>query len=105
MSDDPEPLLGMPVAAFFDQYWQQRPLLVRSAVPDFLDPISPDDLAGLACEELAESRLVQGPDEAGNWSLETGPFAESRFAQLNEAGWTLLVQDVDKLLAEVDVLM
>ena len=95
----------MPLATFFEEYWQRKPLLVRSAMPGFVDPVSPDELAGLACEELAESRLVSGPDDSGHWQLETGPFAEDRFTQLGEANWTLLVQDVDKLLAEVDGLL
>lgn len=105
MVDDPEQMLGMPVAVFFDRYWQQKPLLLRSALTDYDDPITPDDLAGLACEPLAESRLIHGPDKAGNWQVEIGPFEEDRFARLEETGWTLLVQDVDKLLAEVDVLL
>jgi 50S ribosomal protein L16 3-hydroxylase len=48
----------MPPAHFLRDYWQQRPLLVRNAFPGFQPPLTPDDLAGLACEEAALSRLV-----------------------------------------------
>lgn len=81
---------------FLAEYWQRKPLLIRGALPDFAPPIDGDELAGLACEALAESRLVLGPDENGHWALEHGPFEESRFGELPESHFSLLVQDVDK---------
>lgn len=48
----------MPPARFLRDYWQKRPLLVRNAFADFNPPLTPDDLAGLACEESALSRIV-----------------------------------------------
>lgn len=84
--------------AFLRDYWQQRPLLIRGALPGFVNPVDPDELAGLACEDDVESRIVTGTH--GNWALETGPFAEDRFADL--AGpWTLLVQAVDHQIQPV----
>lgn len=50
--------LGMAPAAFLRDYWQKRPLLIRGAFADLACPITPEDLAGLACEEGALSRLV-----------------------------------------------
>ncbi|HJU08975.1 MAG TPA: cupin domain-containing protein, partial [Rhodanobacteraceae bacterium] len=50
--------LGMPAARFLRDYWQKRPLLIRNAFADFVSPLSADDLAGLACEESALSRIV-----------------------------------------------
>ena len=81
---------------FLAQYWQRKPLLVRQALPDFAAPIDADELAGLACETLAESRLVFGPDQTDAWSVEFGPFEEARFATLPETHFSLLVQDTDK---------
>src|SRR5690606_41988702 len=49
--------LGMPVERFLRDYWQKRPLLIRNAFPGFVSPITPEDLAGLACEEAALSRI------------------------------------------------
>jgi 50S ribosomal protein L16 3-hydroxylase len=53
-------------------------------------------VAGLACDELAESRLVTGVYPAHDWRLQYGPFEESDLIQLPESSWTLLVQDVEK---------
>ncbi|HEY0231603.1 MAG TPA: cupin domain-containing protein [Dokdonella sp.] len=48
----------MPPARFLRDYWQKRPLLIRGAFAHFSNPVAPDDLAGLACEELALARIV-----------------------------------------------
>ena len=50
--------LGMPPALFLRDYWQKRPLLIRGAFPDFVAPLSPDELAGLACMDGALARIV-----------------------------------------------
>ena len=97
--------LGMPAARFLREYWQKRPLLVRAAFPGFESPVEPDDLAGLACEPLASSRIVIHDARRDRYALEHGPFGESRFASLPKTRWSLLVQDCDKLLAEVDAIL
>ncbi|HKZ12080.1 MAG TPA: cupin domain-containing protein [Rhodanobacteraceae bacterium] len=50
--------LGMPPARFLRDYWQKRSLLIRGAFPEFQPPLSPDDLAGLACMEGALARII-----------------------------------------------
>ncbi|NUR22023.1 cupin domain-containing protein, partial [Frateuria sp.] len=97
--------LGMPPAQFLRDYWQKRPLLIRHAFPDFQPPLQPDDLAGLACEEGALSRLIVHDDKRGRWSVKTGPLDEADFARTPDANWTLLVQDVDKWDADVAQLL
>ena len=99
MTDRPYKLRleGLEPARFLSRYWQKKPALYRQILPGFESPLSPEELAGLACEPDVESRLVQGPPE-GPWTLSQGPFSESRFADLPERDWTLLVQDVDKHL-------
>ena len=93
--------LGMPAAKFLRDYWQKKPLLIRSAFPEFVSPLQPEDLAGLACEELALSRIVSHDRAADAWTLRTGPFTEEEFPGMPDHDWTLLVQDVDKW--DVDV--
>ncbi len=88
--------LGMSPTAFLRDYWQKRPLLIRGGFAGWACPISPEDLAGLACEELALSRIVQHERIGDRWSVRQGPFAESLFPALPATDWTLLVQDVDK---------
>jgi 50S ribosomal protein L16 3-hydroxylase len=35
---------------FLQEYWQKKPLLIKQALPDFISPITSDELAGLALE-------------------------------------------------------
>lgn len=93
--------LGMPPAKFLRDYWQKKPLLIRNAFPGFVSPLEPEDLAGLACEEMALSRIVIHDRERDAWTLRTGPFAEEEFPGMPDHDWTLLVQDVDKWDADV----
>lgn len=88
--------LGMPVAAFLRDYWQKKPLLIRQAFPDYQAPLSPEDLAGIACEQGVLARLVKHDRKKDHYSIETGPFKESIFPKLGKKDWTLLVQDMDK---------
>lgn len=97
--------LGMPPAVFLRDYWHKRPLLIRNAFPGFVSPIQPEDLAGLACEELALSRVVSHDKRDDSWRLRTGPFREEEFPGMPDHDWTLLVQDVDKWDADVRTLL
>jgi 50S ribosomal protein L16 3-hydroxylase len=96
---------GLDAPRFLAEHWQRRPLLMRAALPDFRCPLTPDELAGLACEPQVESRLVLERGIDGPWELRHGPFDEYAFAELPESHWTLLVQDVDKHLPEVAALL
>lgn len=98
----PATLLGdRSPAEFLNTYWQEKPLLVRDALPDFASPLSPEELAGLACEEGVESRLILEEGGEHPWELRHGPFSHDDFLSLPESHWTLLVQEVDRLVPEV----
>ena len=90
------PLGGLSAAAFLERYWQREPLLIRQAFPGFVPELDADDIAGLACEPLAEARLVSGTFPRHDWRLRYGPFRERDLSGLPERDWTLLVQDVEK---------
>ncbi|MFT5039794.1 MAG: 50S ribosomal protein L16 3-hydroxylase [Hyphomicrobiaceae bacterium] len=103
-------ILGaFPVDRFLSDHWQKQLLFLSGALNGFVPPVGADELAGLACEEEFESRLVldawetdsSGSAVSAPWKLRHGPFKEDEFSELAEAGWTLLVQDVDKFLPEV----
>jgi len=94
---------GLTAKQFFRDYWQKKPLLIRKAFPDFSGLLTPDELAGLACEEDTQSRLVIFKN--GKWQLESGPFDETRFAKLPKKDWTLLVQEVNHFLPEAACLL
>lgn len=105
-----QPPLGMPAVDFLRDYWQKRPLLIRNAFPDFVSPISPEDLAGLACEDGVLARIVAHERSthstaSDRWLLRHGPFPEDMFPTLPQHDWTLLVQDVDKWDADIAALL
>ena len=79
---------------FLRVHWQKKPLLIRNPWSHWQNPLEPDELAGLACAEEVESRLICQP--AGGWEMEQGPQGEERLAELGESHWTLLVQAVDQ---------
>ncbi len=86
---------GLDAQTFLNDYWQQKPLLIRDAFVDFETPISPDELAGLSLDEDTTPRLIL-QDADGQYQLENGPFAEDRFNSLDGNDWSLLVTDVEK---------
>jgi len=97
---------GLNQQQFLQKYWQKKPLLIRQAFPEFESPISAEELAGLACEPEIESRLIEEYGHDGSaWQVSTGPLTDSDFARLPETHWTLLVQDVDKHLPELQALL
>lgn len=95
---------------FLNNYWQKKPLLIRSAFPDYQSPITAEELAGLACEDFVESRIIlenfsQNNDSKEKWILENGPFPDSRFSSLPDSHWTLLIQGLNKIFPEFDDLL
>ncbi|WP_145587365.1 ribosomal protein uL16 3-hydroxylase [Yersinia aldovae] len=76
---------------FLQRYWQKRPVILKRGFANFIDPLSPDELAGLAMENEVDSRLVSHED--GRWQVAHGPFES--FDHLGENNWSLLVQAVD----------
>jgi 50S ribosomal protein L16 3-hydroxylase len=99
------PLGAFSTDEFLEHYWQKQVCLIRQAIPGFKPLLDGDDLAGLACEEMAESRLVKGTFAAADWTLAHGPFNEADFAALGDENWTLLVQDVEKHYLPLQALM
>jgi 50S ribosomal protein L16 3-hydroxylase len=83
---------------FLAAYWQKKPLFVKGAFGEQLNFIDPDEVAGLSREEFVSSRLVYEKHKKKSWSVEDGPFSNETLEALPEAGWSLLVQDVDKIL-------
>ena len=43
----PRVLGNLSPARFLAEYWQKQPLVVRGAWPEFRDPLTPEELAGL----------------------------------------------------------
>ncbi|AOM40448.1 cupin domain-containing protein [Xenorhabdus hominickii] len=83
--------LNLDWQAFLQNHWQKRPLLIKQGFHQFIDPLSPDELAGLAMENEIDSRLVS--QKNGRWEVSHGPF--ETYDHLGEKDWSLLVQAVD----------
>ena len=96
---------GITIDDFLKEYWQQKPLLVRNAIPDYLCPVTPERLMQFACEEEVDSRLIQHIAESGTWQLDYGPFDIEDFDHLPATHWTVLVQQVNRLHPEIRALL
>lgn len=88
---------------FLSEYWQKKPLLIRQAFPDFDNPLSPDELGGLALNDTIHSRIIlqQKADAAASsdtWHCRNGPFSEEELTELPPRDWSLLVSDIEKHL-------
>ncbi|HIW06255.1 MAG TPA: hypothetical protein H9889_02880 [Candidatus Ignatzschineria merdigallinarum] len=92
---------GLTAEEFLTEYWQKKPLFVKNAFPDFEDPISADEIAGLAFEEFIPSRFIFESGGDRPWQLKMGPATEEDFATLKEKKWMLVVNDVEKNLPEL----
>ncbi|MFT5808973.1 MAG: 50S ribosomal protein L16 3-hydroxylase [Moritella dasanensis] len=83
--------LNLDIADFMENYWQKKPLLIKAGFKDFVDPISPDEIAGLAMEEEITSRMVSRED--GKWEAKCGPFTD--FERMEAPGAAILVQAIN----------
>jgi 50S ribosomal protein L16 3-hydroxylase len=89
--------------AFLRDTWQRQPLLIRNPWTSWQNPLDGDELAGLACEEFVESRMIK--QSRDHWQAEHGPFPEARLRKAGKRPWTLLVQAVDHHVPEVAALI
>ncbi len=88
---------GLSSKIFLRDYWQQKPLLMQQAFAHFDNPLSPDELGGLALEEGINARLILR-ESATQWHLRHGPFSEEELTSLPAENWSLLVSDIEKHL-------
>ncbi|UNM96130.1 cupin domain-containing protein [Ignatzschineria rhizosphaerae] len=92
---------GLTAETFLREYWQKKPLFVKNAFPNFEDPLSADEIAGLAFESFIPSRFIFEKGGERPWQLKMGPATEDDFATLKDKKWMLVVNDVEKNLPEL----
>jgi 50S ribosomal protein L16 3-hydroxylase len=86
---------------FLSEYWQKKPLVIRQGFENFEDFLSPDELAGVASDEVVESRLIY--KKAGKWQADFGPFES--YDHLGESDWSLVIQALNNWVPELDELI
>ncbi|EME27572.1 uncharacterized protein Gasu_48670 [Galdieria sulphuraria] len=92
----------------FLQHYQHSPVLFSRCFPDLFFAITPEELAGLACESGFVSRVVQHfpTKEVGKqWKVFWGPFSEKYFESFPKKNATLLVHDVERYFPQVEQLL
>src|SRR3546814_13653309 len=77
---------------FLRDHWHKRPLLIRNPWSAWRNPLAPDELAGLACEEAVDSRPITR--QADRPATETGLRPEDRVPHRRYA-WTSRGQGAD----------
>jgi 50S ribosomal protein L16 3-hydroxylase len=98
-------MLNININEFVENYWQKKPCLLRNAIADFDAAVSPEELAGLACEEDVHCRLVMETGAEPPWTLRYGPFEEADFLDLPESNYSLLVSECEKWIPELTELL
>lgn len=91
---------SLSIEDFLQQYWQQKPLLVRQALDTSEVDLDPAELAGLCCDTEAPSRVVIEHGETP-WQMKVGPFEEKNFTSLPASHWSLLINDIENYLPEL----
>jgi 50S ribosomal protein L16 3-hydroxylase len=94
---------GLSPQQFLQEYWQQKPLLIRQAFPTITTPFNAEELAGLACEIDSARIIIEKTKPA--WQLHASPFAEEDFLNLPNSHWTLLVNDLEQYYPELSTLI
>lgn len=97
-------LHGLDADEFLKEYWQKKPLFLKGGFDGWENPVSPDELAGLACEETADARIVLEKGGEYPWQVKYAPFEETDFTSLKASHWSLLVRRVDQWVPDVATL-
>ncbi|NIQ74045.1 MAG: cupin domain-containing protein, partial [candidate division Zixibacteria bacterium] len=107
MTDCDSSILGnISARQFLQEYWQKKPCLIKQAIPDYKCPISPEELAGLACDESCLSRLIiQDNHDENKWQVQYGPFTDKNFSNLDDNHWSLLVSHVEQYVPAINSLL
>jgi 50S ribosomal protein L16 3-hydroxylase len=86
--------------SFLQEHWQQKPLCARGAFETPELSFDAGELAGIVLDTEAPARLVIEHGEKP-WQLKPGPFEESDFTSLPKTNWTLLINDIETYLPEL----
>lgn len=89
--------------AFIQSSWGVKPVFLPDLLPNFDNPLTPDDIAALSEDPFLHSRIIS-TDNRGNrppYTLRLGPFTDDTWETLPASNWTLLVQGVDRRVPQL----
>lgn len=89
--------------SFLETTWQRSPARFEGLFKDWQDFMSPEELAGLACEDGIESRLVV-QDQDGVYRVSHGPLEAAQFQTLPAEGYSLLVHGLERIVDGIESL-
>lgn len=93
--------------AFIQTSWGVKPVYLPDLLPNFDNPLTPDDIAALSEDPFLHSRIIvteSGSYDCENgprYTLRLGPFTEGTWETLPTSNWTLLVQGVDRRVPQL----
>ena len=96
-------LNGLSAQQFLRDYWQKKPLLVRGAIANFVEPLSVTEIRELAGRDEAESRLIVR--RGREWTMQNGPLSRKALRGAADSLWTILVQDTQHFSHEAHQLL
>lgn len=87
------------IEEFLSEYWNKKPLLIRSALKGAQDLAGPQDLLELALDEDFETRMVF-KDKEGKRKMTHGPFEQSELSKLSKRDFALICHNLNALAPE-----
>ena len=100
LSDLKQFLGNMSVEEFLANYWEKKPLLVRGAVKNSEEMISPETMIEMAQDPEIESRLVLEEDGDFPWEIIHGEIKEELFEKHKDHCWTLINHGVNNYIKD-----
>lgn len=90
--------------SFYQEYWRKKPCVIKNMFSEMPIKLEGEDLAGLALEAEAQSRLIFGADSETPFKVKDGPFKQKDFEELRHQGYSLMVQAVERFIPELELL-
>ena len=90
----------MELEEFLANYWEKKPLLVRGAIKNAQEMISPETRVEMALDPEIESRLVLEKDGKHPWEIIHGEIKEELIEKHKDHCWTLINHGVNNYIKD-----
>lgn len=91
---------GMSSLEFLQNFWEKKPLLIKSAILNVDELASVEDLIAMGMDENFETRMVAMKEQATAWQATVGPFDQQKFTRNDNELWTLIVHNLELYFKE-----